>query len=227
MGRSGDETRTRIVRAAEDLFAANGIDSVSLREVMRVAEVRNTVSVQYHFTDRAGVVAAILEKHRPEIEARRHAILDELEASGDLSPRQLAVALVRPWAWKLNDADGGRAFLQINHELIARARAVGGNKRGGGGGGRTPDSYRRWTALARSSLARSARTWDRPGTATVMASAELARRARARSRVSDQAFVANLIDVIAAVLVAPVSAETARAVRAGKQTRKSSTTNHN
>ncbi len=67
------DTRTRLVDAAERLFAERGIDSVSLREVTRASGARNAIALQYHFIDRAGVVAAILDKHAPEVEARRNA----------------------------------------------------------------------------------------------------------------------------------------------------------
>ena len=43
------DTRDQIIRAAEELFAARGIDSVSLREINRAAGQSNTGAVQYHF----------------------------------------------------------------------------------------------------------------------------------------------------------------------------------
>ena len=43
------ETRDQIIRAAEELFAARGIDGVSLREINRAAGQSNTGAVQYHF----------------------------------------------------------------------------------------------------------------------------------------------------------------------------------
>jgi AcrR family transcriptional regulator len=81
-GPTADGTRARLITAAERLFAERGIDGVSLREINRASGAKNAVAVQYHFDDRAGVVRAILDKHRPAIEASRHALLDEYEASG-------------------------------------------------------------------------------------------------------------------------------------------------
>ena len=75
MSRSPEATRARLITAAEQLFAARGIDAVSLREINRAAGARNAIAVQYHFDDRAGVLRAILGKHRPDVEARRHAML--------------------------------------------------------------------------------------------------------------------------------------------------------
>src|SRR5258706_13406180 len=106
--RSSETTRDRLISAAEQLFAARGIDAVSLREINRASGARNAIAVQYHFEDRAGVVRAVLQKHRPDVEARRHALLDQCEADGEPDLRSLAAALVRPWAGKLADPDGGQ-----------------------------------------------------------------------------------------------------------------------
>src|SRR5690348_15673441 len=95
-----ETTVRRLVDAAERLFAERGIDAVSLREINAAAGQRNSTALQYHFGDRAGLLKAVLAKHRPEIEARRHQLLDEYEARGPLPQadalRSLAAALVRP-----------------------------------------------------------------------------------------------------------------------------------
>src|SRR5207302_8772251 len=106
------------------LFAARGIDAVSLREINRAAGAKNAIAVQYHFEDRAGVVRAIFEKHMPVVEAGRHAMLDQYEAEGRDDVRVLAAALVRPLAAKLADRDGGPEFLQINADLVNRPQPV-------------------------------------------------------------------------------------------------------
>ena len=59
------DTRPNLVAAAEQLFAERGVDAVSLREIARQAGTRNVMAVQYHFADRAGVLAAIAAKHLP------------------------------------------------------------------------------------------------------------------------------------------------------------------
>src|SRR3954453_21988093 len=107
MSRSPEATRARLITAAEQLFAERGIDAVSLREINRAAGARNAIAVQYHFEDRAGVLRAILGKHRPDVEARRHAMLDQYEADGAPNLRALAGALVGPPAAKLTEPPGG------------------------------------------------------------------------------------------------------------------------
>jgi AcrR family transcriptional regulator len=198
------ETRTRLLSAAEQLFAERGVDAVSLREITRAAGARNAIAVQYHFTDRAGVLSAILAKHLPDVDARRHALLDEVEAAGGPTARTLAGALVRPLAAKLADPDGGPEFLQIYAELLNRPtpaiRAADGEFR----------SLRRWREAAAPLLDPQAARLHRRLTAILYAAVELARRARSAPHTDDRLFTSYLVDVVAAILAAPVSAETAR-----------------
>ena len=75
------EAPESLIAAAERLFAARGIDGVSLREINREAQQRNTTSLQYHFGDREGLLRAIMAKHGKEVDARRNALLDQYEAN--------------------------------------------------------------------------------------------------------------------------------------------------
>jgi AcrR family transcriptional regulator len=198
------DTRDKLLAAAEQLFAERGVDAVSLREITRAAGARNVIAVQYHFEDRAGVLTAILAKHLPDVDARRHALLDEVEASGDPTARAISGALVRPLAAKLADPDGGPAFLQIYAELLNRPtpqiRAADGGFR----------SLARWRTAAEPIIDPQARRLHRRLTAIVHSAVELARRARSAPHTDDRLFTSYLVDVVAAILTAPVSAETAR-----------------
>ena len=53
--------RLAIVRAAEELFASEGIEGPSLREIARRAGQGNTNAAQYHFGDRDGLLLAVLD----------------------------------------------------------------------------------------------------------------------------------------------------------------------
>ncbi len=198
------ETRAKLLSAAEQLFAERGVDAVSLREISRAAGARNVIAVQYHFDDRAGVLAAILAKHLPDVDARRHALLDEIEAAGEPVARAVAGALVRPLAAKLADPDGGPQFLQVHAELLNRptpeVRAADGRFR----------SLKRWREVAEPLLDHDARRLHRRLTAIVYTAVELARRARSAPHTDDRLFTSYLVDVVAAILAAPVSAETVR-----------------
>lgn len=112
-----EPTRLLLLRAAEGLFAERGIDCVSLREVAQVAGQKNVSATQYHFGSREGLIDAILERHLLPIRERCTAMMDLLEARGDVGLRSLAEVLVRPVVAKLDDADGGRFFLSICAQL--------------------------------------------------------------------------------------------------------------
>jgi AcrR family transcriptional regulator len=197
------DTWARLISAAEQLFAEHGVGGVSLREITRSAGARNAIALQYHFDDRAGVVRAILDKHLPAVDARRSAMLDEIDARGAADLRALAAALVRPLAAKLSDPDGGREFLQIYGDLVSRpAPTIVSGDRGG--------TLERWRVMVEPLLAEDAARLHRRFTAILHATLELARRARAAPHRDDRLFTSYLIDVIAAVLGAPVSDETRR-----------------
>jgi AcrR family transcriptional regulator len=209
------DTRVKLIEAAERLFAERGIDAVSLREITRESGARNAIALQYHFEDRAGVLQAIFDKHVPEVEARRHAMLDEYEARGDSDVRALASALVRPLAAKLADRDGGLQFLQIYAELIDRPREPQSAN-----GDSTSDSLNRWRRLVEPHLDPDAARLHRRYTAILHAAVELGRRARTGPRTDDRLFTSYLVDVVAAILAAPVSSETRRLAKERDERRK-------
>jgi AcrR family transcriptional regulator len=195
------DTRARLLETAERLFAERGVDGVSLREINRESGARNAVAVQYHFADRAGVLEAIFLKHDPAVEASRHALLDQYEAGGAGDLRMLAAALVRPLAAKLGDPDGGRAFLQIHADVTS-----------GPDGPRPTPSWNRWHELAGEVLEADAARLHRRYAATEYAAVELGRRAARGPHADDRLFTSYLIDVVTAILGAPVSDETRRLV---------------
>jgi AcrR family transcriptional regulator len=110
-------TRRKIVAAAERLFAERGIHSVSLAEINLASEQRNRNAVQYHFGNKRALMQAIFDKHAPAIARQRRQILDGIESSSSFSLDDLVSALVLPVAEKLNDRDGGEAYVQINAQL--------------------------------------------------------------------------------------------------------------
>ena len=112
-------TRAQIVAVAERLFAERGVEAVSFREINEAAEQRNRSATQYHFGDKSGLIEAIFAKHTPSIEANRGQLLDAVEADGQACDTwRLTECLVLPVAAKLDDPDGGRAFVQLSARLI-------------------------------------------------------------------------------------------------------------
>jgi AcrR family transcriptional regulator len=105
-------------------MAEHGIEAVELKEIQLAAGQRNRSAVNYHFGDRAGLVNAIIDKHRVAVNAARHRLLDEYERSGSGSVRELLEAGVRPYA-DLIGTPSGRDFLIIVAERGTRLGTAG------------------------------------------------------------------------------------------------------
>jgi AcrR family transcriptional regulator len=118
---SQERPRQRLLEAAERLFAAKGIDGVSLAELTRTAGLGNTGAVHHYFGGREELLQAIVDQHRADLDARREQLLDEASALGDTSLALLVRILVEPMVDKLDD-ERGRAFLSIQAQRTLRPR---------------------------------------------------------------------------------------------------------
>lgn len=121
---SPTSTRERLLAAAETLFAERGIDAVSLAEITKAAGGHNTGAVHHHFGGREELLAAIVDEHRGHLDARREALLDDLESQGGVTPSRLVRSLVLPMIELLDDPRG-RAFLSIQAQRALRPRPAG------------------------------------------------------------------------------------------------------
>ncbi|MGD9703958.1 MAG: TetR family transcriptional regulator [Acidimicrobiia bacterium] len=205
MAPNPDSTKQQLISAAEVLFAERGIEAVSLREINAAAGQRNATALQYHFEDRYGLLMAVLRKHAVDVEARRHALLDEYERAGHRDLRVVTGTLVRPLAAKLADPDGGREYLRINAEVLNRPGLLVDDRF------RTSprNSINRWRQLVGPLLADVAvRRLHHRFTAIRVSATELARRASDAPRRGDELFTSHLIDLVTALLAAPMSDET-------------------
>jgi AcrR family transcriptional regulator len=104
---AGDATRLRLLKAAEKLFARNGIDAVSIRDITDAAKA-NSASIHYHFGSKRGLIEALLARWAGELVARRGKLLDgidERERAGQgPTIRDVAEVLV----WPMVDLGGAR-----------------------------------------------------------------------------------------------------------------------
>jgi len=213
-------TRARIVSAAERLFAERGVDATTLAEINKAANQRNRSAVQYHFGNKEGVIHAILDKHTPGIELRRHAMLDEIERSDLSNNRAFAEALVLPVAEKLDDPDGGLAFLRLNAQLIGHPNFPLLSLH--------TERVNRGTDRLGRLVAASAADWPkalwRPRWLLLIGllfhgMADYAQLVQARDPgnrpPARDLFVNNLIDSVIALLEAPISSQTAKQIPKG------------
>ena len=113
-------TPERILGAAEALFARDGIDRVTLRQIARDSGQRNVAAVQYHFGDKEALLARIVERHQRAIDTRRRALLEEQDTRNQEDTLgDLLHVLVMPLVEKLGDASG-RAYLCIQAQRLTR-----------------------------------------------------------------------------------------------------------
>jgi len=198
---SAGTTRERIIDAAESLIAERGLDAVSLRMINSAANAGNASAVQYHFGDRAGLIRAVLARRRPDVESRRHVLLDHLEAAGADDLRELAAAFVRPLASELDD---GAGYLQLLSDLAHQPRPTFDPEIFSDAN----DSVVRWRAMVKPLMDPLAVRLHRRLIAMQFTYDELARRARDRADRDHQLFISQTIDLVAALLDGRLSDET-------------------
>jgi len=112
------ETRARLLRAGERLFAERGIHQVRLREINALAGQRNSSALHYHFGSRDGLVEAILSEHQTSMDVEVRPALDEL-VSAPGAPTVRAVVTI--WVGALTDqlsTESGRDFLRILPQVL-------------------------------------------------------------------------------------------------------------
>jgi AcrR family transcriptional regulator len=116
-----ERTRTRILDAAELLYAERGVDGVSLREIRIASGQRNSSAMQYHFGDAHGVLRALTERHMPRLgelaERWRAELVPPAISPG---PATLLEILVRPWTDYISHGPGARAWIRIAAAMSAR-----------------------------------------------------------------------------------------------------------
>lgn len=118
---SGPETRDKLIRAAEELFAAQGVDGAQLRDIVALAGQSNPSAVQYHFGSRAGLLDAVMAGRQ----RRTEQVLEPLLAEAPDEPHALLRALVGAEASELRTERGRRCLrisAQLSHESGVRTR---------------------------------------------------------------------------------------------------------
>jgi AcrR family transcriptional regulator len=117
MGRTQGErkaaTRARLLRAASELFARDGIEAVSIDAVADAAG-RTSGAVYAHFGSKRGLVTAVLDEWKEQVAV---VIAAAFEAAPDLPSRLDAL-----WSTFVSPPDDrGDQWLLLEHELWLRA----------------------------------------------------------------------------------------------------------
>jgi AcrR family transcriptional regulator len=112
------DTRLALMRAAEQLFAQQGVDRVSLREIAIAAGQRNVSAATYHFGSKRELIEAILERHSIPLQESWVPVL-VADAERGVTLQELVELCVKPLVAKIDDPDGGRCYLELCGELVA------------------------------------------------------------------------------------------------------------
>ena len=113
-------TKDRLLRVAEYLFAREGVWSARVRDINELAGQRNASALHYHFGSRRGLIKAVMLRHQLEIDVEQTPLLDELEKRTDYAVRDILEIVVVPLVARL-DSPSGRDFLRIIPQIFQQA----------------------------------------------------------------------------------------------------------
>lgn len=116
----GDDVKTRLILAAEILFAKGSIDGVSLREIAAMAGQRNHHAVQYHFGTRDALVQAIFDFRMNQMEAMRGEMLQAARAAGQLGNARAIMDIIFLPQLELIDAHGDHSYANFLCQYLLR-----------------------------------------------------------------------------------------------------------
>jgi AcrR family transcriptional regulator len=189
---------------AERLFAMNGVEGVTLREIQAAAGQSNSSVITYHFGSQAGLVRALLEFRYRKINARRAELLQETRdqgVSGD--PRETVWIIVRPL---IESIDAGEMFVPFLARVSANSRTFA-EYRGDG----TVDVLRETVSSQLSAMPERVRLGREVQLYNSVLNL-LAELARGHQRISE-AQLSNYVDGWVGMLTAPLSPATSELMR--------------
>jgi AcrR family transcriptional regulator len=111
------KTREKLIDEAARAFAEHGVYGASLIDITRRAGQRNRGALHYHFGSRLGVLCAVLERH-VDFLARREGELLEIALTKHDDVKSVVEAIVRPATELAESGWRGRCFLMILAELV-------------------------------------------------------------------------------------------------------------
>jgi AcrR family transcriptional regulator len=115
---SGTETRRKLIDTAARAFADQGVFTASLIDITRKAGQRNRAALYYHFGSREGILCAVLDRHADFLAEREGELLAIASERPDDDVRSVVEAIVRPAVELAETGWRGRCFLVILAELV-------------------------------------------------------------------------------------------------------------
>lgn len=114
------DAKVALILAAETIFARDGIDGASLREIAAAAGQRNNYAVQYHFGSRETVMQAVFDYRMEQMEGRRAEMLAEARQSGMERNLRTVVEIIFLPQIELIDAQGDHSYAAFLNEYLLR-----------------------------------------------------------------------------------------------------------
>lgn len=109
VGRSPDETRERILNVAEELFARNGYNGSSVRDVARAADLQ-TAAIGYHYPTKEDLFDCVVRRRATVMTEWRQRALADMQARHGSAPiplEELVHAYVQPFYESASHGDAG------------------------------------------------------------------------------------------------------------------------
>lgn len=111
--------RELVLDTAEQLFAEQGVDAVSLRAINAAAGVSPSV-LHYHFGNRDTLVMAVIERRMPELMRQRLELLNPLLDEERPKLQSIIEALALPLSdFVLHGGDAGQRYIRFMARLYA------------------------------------------------------------------------------------------------------------
>jgi AcrR family transcriptional regulator len=204
-------TQVRLVLAAERLFAAHGLDGISLRQINSAAGQKNTSGVQYHFGSKDALVRAVFMHRLPVIDGRRATLIAEIKARNRTNSLPAVVeAMFLPLAEELDQGGNDKAYVRFlaqfySHPEIRKDEVTSAEY---------AEAYRLASQILSQKFPaaivtqRLAMVTGHVIHALSDLEARIAMRRTTGAKAKVQFFVRNLLDTVAGALSAPISAAT-------------------
>ncbi|MGE3744778.1 MAG: TetR/AcrR family transcriptional regulator [Sphingomonadaceae bacterium] len=116
--------KTKLILAAEKLFARGGIEGVSLREIAAAAGQGNHHAVQYHFGTREGLVQAVFDHRMGQMEERRGEMLAAAESAGTLNDARTIVEIIFLPQLELPGQHGNHSYANFLCQYLLRTETA-------------------------------------------------------------------------------------------------------
>ncbi|ONF96858.1 TetR/AcrR family transcriptional regulator [Sphingomonas jeddahensis] len=120
----GGTTRNELKRAARRLFAERGIAAVGMREIVEAAGQRNAAAVHYYFGSKDDLLRELVVEGADLIDTTRMRMIDEAEAQGDLTLRDVVRALVIPNAELAGETGEGETYFRFMTSMQTERRQM-------------------------------------------------------------------------------------------------------